>query len=87
MPRKPRFFLPDVPTHVVQRGNNRDPIFFDESDYHSYLEWLAAGAINYGLIKGSDPNGAKLRVFIKRYQRFKHVYTGVQNKIIYAKNP
>jgi len=47
MPRKPRFFLPDVPTHVVQRGNNRDPIFFDESDYHSYLEWLAAGAIKY----------------------------------------
>lgn len=47
MPRKPRFFLPDVPTHVVQRGNNRDPIFFDESDYHTYLEWLEAGAIRY----------------------------------------
>ena len=47
MPRKPRFFLPDVPTHVVQRGNNRDPIFFDESDYHTYFEWLEAGAIRY----------------------------------------
>ncbi len=47
MPRKPRFFLPDVPTHVVQRGNNRDPIFFEESDYHSYLEWLEAGVTKY----------------------------------------
>jgi len=47
MPRKPRFFLPEVPTHIVQRGNNREPIFFDESDYHSYLEWLLAGAQRY----------------------------------------
>ena len=44
MPRKPRFFLPNVPVHVVQRGNNRDPIFYDESDYQSYLEWLDRGA-------------------------------------------
>lgn len=47
MPRKPRFFLPNVPTHVVQRGNNREPIFFDECDYLSYLEWLQAGAKRY----------------------------------------
>jgi len=47
MPRKPRFFLPNIPTHVVQRGNNRDPIFFDECDYLSYLEWLEAGAKRY----------------------------------------
>ena len=47
MPRKPRFFLPNVPTHIVQRGNNRDPIFFDECDYLSYLEWLEAGAKRY----------------------------------------
>jgi len=47
MPRKPRFFLPDVPTHVVQRGNNREPIFLDDSDYESYLEWLAMGATKY----------------------------------------
>ena len=47
MPRKPRFFLPDVPTHIVQRGNNREPIFFDESDYHSYLEWLLTGTQRY----------------------------------------
>jgi REP element-mobilizing transposase RayT len=32
MPRKPRFFLPGVPVHVVQRGNNRQAIFFDDFD-------------------------------------------------------
>ena len=40
MPRKPRFYLPGVPVHIVQRGNNRDAIFFDESDYLAYLDWL-----------------------------------------------
>ena len=40
MPRKPRFFLPGVPVHVVQRGNNRQPIFFDDLDYRAYLDWL-----------------------------------------------
>ena len=40
MPRKPRFFLPDVPNHVVQRGRNRDPIFFESSDYYFYLDKL-----------------------------------------------
>jgi hypothetical protein len=28
MPRKTRMYLPDVPVHVVQRGNNRDACFF-----------------------------------------------------------
>lgn len=44
MPRKPRFFLPDVPAHVVQRGNNRQPIFFGDADYHAYLDWLRQAA-------------------------------------------
>ena len=48
MPRKPRFVLPGVPLHVVQRGNNRDPIFFDESDYAAYLKWLGEAAERYG---------------------------------------
>ena len=41
MPRKPRFFLPDLPVHVVQRGNNRQAVFFDNRDRRSYLDWLA----------------------------------------------
>ena len=40
MPRKPRFNLPGIPQHVVQRGNNREPCFFTEADYPRYLEDL-----------------------------------------------
>jgi len=40
MPRKRRFTVPDVPQHVIQRGNNRGPCFFAESDYHRYLAYL-----------------------------------------------
>jgi len=48
MPRKPRFFLPNIPVHAVQRGNNRQAIFFDESDYRLYLKWVKAAAEKYG---------------------------------------
>lgn len=48
MPRKPRFFLPGVPVHVVQRGNNRQAVFFEEDDYLVYLEWLNEAATQHG---------------------------------------
>ena len=48
MPRKPRFFLPHVPVHVVQRGNNRQAVFFDDGDYRAYLKWLREGCERYG---------------------------------------
>ena len=48
MPRKRRFFLPGVPVHVVQRGNNRQAVFFDENDYRAYLEWLSEAAGEHG---------------------------------------
>ena len=48
MPRKQRFFIPEVPVHIVQRGNNRQPIFFDDGDYWAYLNWLKEGASRYG---------------------------------------
>ena len=48
MPRKPRFFVSDIPVHVVQRGNNREAIFFDDEDYRAYLNWLEEGALRYG---------------------------------------
>ena len=40
MPRLPHLNLPNVPQHIVQRGNNRQPIFFHEDDYCTYLEYL-----------------------------------------------
>lgn len=44
MPRKPRFTLPGIPQHVIQRGNNREPCFLAEADYRCYLEDLQATA-------------------------------------------
>lgn len=44
MPRKPRFFVPGFPAHVIQRGNNRQPIFFEENDYRIYLDWVRQAA-------------------------------------------
>ena len=43
-PRKPRFILPGIPQHVIQRGNNREPCFFAEQDYHRYIDELRRSA-------------------------------------------
>jgi putative transposase len=40
MPRRPRIHLDGVPLHLVQRGHNREPCFFDEQDNLAYLNWL-----------------------------------------------
>ena len=40
MSRKPRMYLPGIPAHIVQRGNNREPCFFAEDDYRFYLDRL-----------------------------------------------
>ena len=48
MPRKPRFFVPGLPVHIVQRGNNRQVIFFEEVDYEVYLSLLAEACDRYG---------------------------------------
>ncbi len=45
MSRKPRFNLPGVPQHVVQRGNNREPCFYSANDYVRYLNDLHDAAI------------------------------------------
>jgi len=48
MPRKPRFYLPGVPAHIIQRGNNRQAVFFCYENYHAYWSWLKSGAKAYG---------------------------------------
>ncbi|MGQ0594082.1 MAG: transposase [Gammaproteobacteria bacterium] len=45
MPRRPRYELTTVPQHVIQRGNNQQPTFFSEEDYHRYLGCLREAAI------------------------------------------
>jgi putative transposase len=47
MPRKPRMYLPGVPAHIVQRGNNRDACFFSDDDFLYYLEVLGQGLRRY----------------------------------------
>ena len=44
MPRKPRFYLPDYPVHIVQRGHNKKNVFFENEDYKAYLDWLQEGS-------------------------------------------
>lgn len=45
MARKPRFNLPGIPQHVIQRGNNKEPCFYSEDDYRRYLQDLHEAAI------------------------------------------
>lgn len=40
MPRRPRLSLPNVPLHLIQRGNNRQACFHADEDCHNYLGWL-----------------------------------------------
>ena len=47
MARLPRYALAGQPQHVIQRGNNRSPIFFAAEDYKFYLECLRDGCDRY----------------------------------------
>ena len=47
MPRKPRFIIPGVPVHVVQRGRSREPVFYDDADYRVYLGRLKEASEKY----------------------------------------
>jgi putative transposase len=47
MPRLLRVMSPGIPQHLVQRGNNREPCFFAEADYLTYLHWLERAASAY----------------------------------------
>ena len=40
MPRPLRIDLPGIPQHVVQRGHDRQPCFFDDADYLCYRSEL-----------------------------------------------
>ncbi len=48
MPRLPRFVIPGQPQHVIQRGNNREAIFYAEGDYQFYLTKLSEAAEKHG---------------------------------------
>lgn len=47
MPRQPRYFIPDIPQHVIQRGVDRQAVFFEPDDYKLYLHSLGEAAKRY----------------------------------------
>ncbi len=49
MARRPRIYIPGVAHHIIQRGNNRQACFGDDSDYKAYLTYLKEGAVQYGV--------------------------------------
>jgi putative transposase len=49
MARLPRLTLPGYPHHVIQRGNNRQPIFASAADYQALLELLRDNAQKFSV--------------------------------------
>jgi putative transposase len=49
MPRRARFTIENGTYHVMVRGNNRDNIFHDDSDYRKYLELIKENKEKYKL--------------------------------------
>ncbi|MET0322391.1 MAG: transposase [Duganella sp.] len=47
MARLPRLIVPHQPHHVIQSGNNDQPVFHDADDYQAFLGWLRAAAKTY----------------------------------------
>lgn len=49
MARIARIVAVNVPHHITQRGNRRQFVFFRDSDYHVYLDFLAEWCVKAGL--------------------------------------
>ena len=49
MPRLPRFNLPGIAQHIVQRGNNHGVCFFDDAGRMAYQDWLREAAAFHGV--------------------------------------
>ena len=48
MPRVAGIVIPGQPHHVVQRGNNRQDVFFVDDDRRAYLEFLREHCERFG---------------------------------------
>jgi len=49
MPRIARVVIPDIPHHIIQRGNRRQPVFFSDDDRSAYLDYLCLHAKPAGI--------------------------------------
>jgi putative transposase len=50
MARLPRYVVPGQPQHIIQRGNNRQPIFAADADYAFFREALIEAANKHALL-------------------------------------
>lgn len=50
MPRRLRINLPGFPQHVIQRGVDRQAVFFSDDDCAFYLDWLGTYAQKRGIL-------------------------------------
>lgn len=51
MARLARVIVPGLPHHVTQRGNRREPIFFEDGDQEVYRDLLAEQARRRGVTR------------------------------------
>lgn len=49
MARIARVVVPEFPHHIIQRGNRRQKVFFDEEDYKEYISLLSTHSKQFGL--------------------------------------
>lgn len=49
MARKPSVFPEGVAQHIIQRGNDRQVCFGDDSDFAAYADWLREAAERWGV--------------------------------------
>ncbi|MEW6133603.1 MAG: transposase [Pseudomonadota bacterium] len=49
MARLPRYVIPGQPQHIIQRGNNRQPIFAAEPDYRFFRDALVEASKKHAL--------------------------------------
>ncbi len=80
MARQPRFTVPGIPQHIIQRGNNREPCFYTEENYCRYqhdlidaaqinLVIIHADALNQQLVLGQDDFKDKIEEMTNRQTR------------------
>ncbi len=62
MPRRPRIFLPGIPLHLIQRGNNRQACFFADDDYRANMEFKGTEGLSFDQFEEIEGrHGGKLR--------------------------
>ncbi len=47
MPRQPRYFIPNIPQHIIQRGVDSQAVFFEPDDFDLYLHSLRKASQMY----------------------------------------